>query len=135
VPKHLKGGESTLWWYISGKKMFFLKIHFVLFWGRFSFISFKFLINTINGFLTQSFQQNSYYLSNDNVLSTNFYVFTHLCLFEWKISSKCFLKNHMNGITLCIKLKWDNELICNKWLNILSNLIIIWMVLKYIYTL
>ncbi len=26
---------------------------------------------------------NSYYLSSDSVFSTNFYVFTHLCLFEW----------------------------------------------------
>ncbi len=107
-----------------GKIFFFFKVYFVLFWGRFSFISFNFLRNTINGFLTQFL-----YLSNDNVFSTNFYVFTHLCLFEWKTSSKCFLRIHMNGITLHIKLKWDNEL-CNKWSSISSNLVIIWMVLE-----
>jgi len=76
------------------------------------------------------FWHNSYYLSNDNVCSRDFYVFTHLCLFEWKTSSKCFLRIHMNGITFHIKLKWDNEFICNKWSSISSNLAIIWMVFE-----
>jgi hypothetical protein len=55
--------------------------------------------------------------------------YTHLCLFEWKTSSKCFLWNHMNR-TLHIELKWDNELIWNIWLNTWSNLVIFWMVFE-----
>jgi hypothetical protein len=58
-----------------------------------------------------------------------FFQKTHLRLFEWKTSSKCFLWNHMNG-TLHIELKWDNELICNIWLSISSNLVIVWMVFE-----
>jgi hypothetical protein len=72
--------------------------------------------------LTQIFQHNSCYLSNDNGFSKNSYVFTDVCLFEWKNSSRC-------GI-LHIKLKWDNEFICNIWLNTSSNLLIVWMVFE-----
>jgi hypothetical protein len=104
-------------------------VHFVLFWAFF-FISFSILKNTKNGFLTQIFPHNSCYISNDSVSSKNNYVFTHLCLFEWKTSSKCFLWNHMSGI-LHIELKWDNELIYDIWwLSTSSSLVIIWMVFE-----
>jgi hypothetical protein len=63
------------------------------------------------------------------IFSTHIYVFTHLCLFEWKTSFICFLWNHMNGI-LHITMKWDNELICNIWLSTSSSLIIVWMVFE-----
>jgi hypothetical protein len=66
---------------------------------------------------------------HDSVFSKNFYVFTHLCLFEWKTSSICFLWNQMNG-TIDIELKWDNEFICNIWLSTSLSLVIIWMVFK-----
>jgi len=79
--------------------------------------------------LKQRFQHNFCYFSNDNVFSTNFYVLTHLCLFEWKISFKCFSWNHMNEI-LHIKLKWDNEIICNIWLSTSWSLVIVWMVFE-----
>jgi hypothetical protein len=95
---------------------------FCIILGADFFISFSLLRYIKNGFLTQVLQHNSCYLSNDNGFSKNFYVFTHLCLFEWKISSRC-------GI-LHIELKWDNELICNIWLNTSSNLSIIWIVFK-----
>jgi hypothetical protein len=101
----------------------------VLFQGSFSFISSSILRNTSNGFLHKSLLQNSCYLSIDNVFSTNLYVFTHLCLFEWKISFICFLWNHING-TLHIELKWDNEFTCNIWWNISSSLVIVWMVFE-----
>jgi hypothetical protein len=79
----------------------------------------------------QNLQHNSCYLWNDNVFSTKFYVFTHLHLFEWKISFRCFLWNRMNG-TFHIELKWNNEFICNIWLYTSSSLIVISMILKYI---
>jgi hypothetical protein len=73
----LEGGESTLWWYILGKKKYILKVHFVLFWGRFSSISFNFLQNTKTGFLTRSLQHNSYYLSNDKSFQQTF-MYSHI---------------------------------------------------------
>jgi hypothetical protein len=82
------------------------------FGGRFFSISSNVLRNIENGFWTQFLLHNSCYLSNDSVFPKNLYVFTHLHLFEWRISSRCFLWNHMSG-TLHIELKWDNELICN----------------------
>jgi hypothetical protein len=79
----LEGGESTLWWYILGKKIYIFKVHFVLFWGGFSSISFNFLRNTKNGFLTQSLQHNSYYLSNDKFFQQTFmYSHIYACLNE-----------------------------------------------------
>jgi hypothetical protein len=121
-------GKSTLWWYISGKKMYWFFSTFCIILRVF-FISFNILKNTKNGFLTQIFPHNSCYIPNDSVFSKSIYVFTHLRLFEWKTSSKFFLWNHMSGI-LHIELKWDIELIYNIWLSTSSSLVIIWMVLK-----
>jgi hypothetical protein len=104
------------------KKMHSFCSTFCIILGANFFISFSVLKNIKNEFLTQIFQHNSCYLSNDSGFSKNLYVFTHLWLFEWKTSSK-------SGI-LHIKLKWDNELICNIWLSTSSNLLIVWMILK-----
>jgi hypothetical protein len=95
---------------------------FCIILGAYFFISFSVLRYTKNGFLTQILQHNSCYLSNDNGFSKNLYVFTHSRLFEWKTSSRY-------GI-LHIKLKWDNELICNIWLGTSSNFLIVWMVFE-----
>jgi hypothetical protein len=54
---------------------------------------------------------------------------SHVCLFEWKISSKWFLWNHKNG-TFHMELKWYNQLIFNIWLNISSSFAIIWIILR-----
>jgi hypothetical protein len=115
-------GENTLQWYILSKKIYSFCSPLCIILGAEFFIPFSVLRNTKNGFLTQILQHNSCYLSNDNGFSKNSYIFTHVCLFEWKNSSRC-------GI-LHIKLKWDNELICNIWLNTSSNLLIIWMVFE-----
>jgi hypothetical protein len=73
------GYGDTFW----VRKCILLLLHELhYFGGKFFFISSSMLRNTQNGFLIQNFQHNSCYLSNDNVFSTNFYVFTHLCLFE-----------------------------------------------------
>ncbi len=82
--------------------------------------------NIKNGFLTQILQHNYCYLSNDSGFSKKL-LCIHTCLFEWKTSSRC-------GI-LYIELKWDNKLICNIWLNISSNLLIVWVIFEYICTL
>jgi hypothetical protein len=58
-------GETTLGGTFCEKKKFS--------GANFSFISSGILRNTWNRFLTQSLQDNSCYLSNDNVFSTNFY--------------------------------------------------------------
>jgi hypothetical protein len=110
--------ENAIFWYIL-----------YYFGGRFFFISSNVLRNIENGFWTQFLLHNSCYLSNDSVFSKNLYVFTHLHLFKWKNSSRCFLWNHMSG-TLHIELKWDSELICNIWLSTSLSLVIVWMVFE-----
>jgi hypothetical protein len=70
-------------------------VHFVLFKGHFFKISCSVLKNTKNGFLKQILPHNFCYLLNDSVFSKIFYLFTHLCLFQWKTSSRCVLCNHM----------------------------------------
>jgi hypothetical protein len=122
-------GESTLWWYILGKKTHLFFNTFCIILGPFFFMSFSILKIIENGFLTQILPHNSCYLSNDTVFSKTFFVFTHLHLFECKTSSRCFLWNHMSGI-VHIELKWDNELICNIWLSISSSLVITWIVFE-----
>jgi hypothetical protein len=96
--------------------------------GSFSFISSSILKNTSNGFLHKAsnkilvtFQLTMFFQQN--------YMYSHIyaCLNENLI--QIFLWNHING-TLHIELKWDNELICNKWLNISSSLVIVWMVFE-----
>jgi hypothetical protein len=47
----------------QARKCFFFWVHLVFFWGKFSFISSSILINTKNGFLTQTLQHNSCDLS------------------------------------------------------------------------
>jgi hypothetical protein len=49
----LKGVKTHYGGTFWARKNIYLKVHFVLFWDRFSFISFNFLRNTKNGFLTQ----------------------------------------------------------------------------------
>jgi hypothetical protein len=116
-------------WYTLGMKMYSFFGTFCIILGA-NILSFhSVLINIENGFFTQNFQHNFCYLSYDSVFSTSFYVFTHLCLFEWTTSSRCFLWNHMSGI-FHIKLKWDIEFICNIWLSTSSNLVIIWIVFE-----
>jgi hypothetical protein len=115
-------GESTLQSYILSKKMYSFCSTFCINLGADFFISFSVLRITKYGFLTQILQHNSCYLPNDNGLKKDSCVFTHLRLFEWKTSSRC-------GI-LHIKLKWDNQLICNIWLSTSSNLLIVWMVFE-----
>jgi hypothetical protein len=106
--KRVKAHYGGTFW---ARKCTHFKYTLYYFRGRFFFISSSILKNIEIGFLTQILLHNSCYLSNDNVFPKNIYVFTHLCLFEWKTSSKCFLWNHMNE-TFHIELKWDNELIC-----------------------
>ncbi len=110
--------EHVNFWYI-----------FYYFGGNFFFISSSVLRNIENGFWAQILPHNSCYLSNDRAFKKKLYVFTHLSLFEWKTSSKCFLWNHISGI-LHIELKWDNELIYDIWLSTSSSLIIFWMVFE-----
>jgi hypothetical protein len=97
----------------------------------FFFMASSVLRNTKNGFLTKILPHNSCYLSNASVFSNNFYGFTHLHLFEWKVSSNFFCEITWVK-TLHIELKWDNEFLCNIWLNISSSLVIVWMVF-YVY--
>jgi hypothetical protein len=61
--------------------------------------------------------------------STNFFFSTHLCLFEWKTSSKYFLWNHRNE-TYNMELKWYDQLIFNISLNISSSFVIIWIIFR-----
>jgi len=121
-------GESMLWWCIFNKKMDFFLGTFCIFL-KVDFLSFHltFWETHKKQFWHKAPNKTNCYLSNDSVFSTNFYVFTHLRLFEWKTLSKCFSWNHMSG-TLHIKLKWGSEFICNIWLNTPSSLVIIWMV-------
>jgi len=59
----------------------------------------------------------------------------HLCIHTFmlvwmkNLIHVCFLWNHMNG-PFHIELKWDNEFICNIWLNTSLSLVIIWMIFE-----
>ncbi len=106
--------------YFEQKKYSFYNT-FCIILGAIFFISFSVLKNIKNENLTQILQHNSCYFSNDSG-SKNFYVFTHLCLFKWKTSSRF-------GI-LHIELKWDNEVICSVWLSTSSNLLIVWIIFE-----
>jgi hypothetical protein len=111
-----------------GKKMFFWGLHLYSFGGNFLFISFNILRNTSNGFLTQSFQHNSYYLQM--IMFFQQLLCLHMFMFVWmkNLIQIYFVKSHEWNSSY--KLKWDNEFICNIWLSTSSNLVIVWMVFE-----